>query len=366
MENDYLCPLPNTWAYVYIILKQEAKSNSTSANQIPPPPKPISGAQWIKTSDKKKGARWQEMIQWAEQYDLLGCIPEMDFDEKYQEGDDAAFEEYIKSRKVIDKSLFNEVSIEYGISIGVLNDQIQHILTDKINSESESTPIGWGFSITKNTGDSIEIEINYRSIGNLGFFVLFKKGQSETLFTQRGPKYPEKDEILDYIFRELIILPEGRINPVYLLVDQYAFTQLDEEFRKQFPKYDHSSDDIDEYLVMLGKANAEFISIANEFYSDRVAEFSRLVSHVVDRIQSLNKEDDILIINDSEPWLLVRDSSWDRKALKLWHEGKSLIVIANAVGREPETIQNRLGILRKEYGEKIVPLRRIPKKYNNM
>ncbi len=57
-------------------------------------------------------------------------------------------------------------------------------------------------------------------------------------------------------------------------------------------------------------------------------------------------------------WTLIPDKGYDRELLKLWHKGYTAQNISNRINVEPQTVYNRLGELRKVYGDAIVPYRR--------
>ncbi len=59
-----------------------------------------------------------------------------------------------------------------------------------------------------------------------------------------------------------------------------------------------------------------------------------------------------------QPWELIPDHLWDRRALKLWWEGLTCPEIGERLSQAPKTIRNRLTLLRQAYGLEIVPLNR--------
>ena len=59
-----------------------------------------------------------------------------------------------------------------------------------------------------------------------------------------------------------------------------------------------------------------------------------------------------------EPWEKIPNTGWDREVVRLWHEQLSAGQIGNKLGREAQTIRNRIAQLRGLYGEEIVPYRR--------
>ena len=58
------------------------------------------------------------------------------------------------------------------------------------------------------------------------------------------------------------------------------------------------------------------------------------------------------------PWKHVKDYGADQKIVELWHEGLTYAEIGRKVSRAPGTVVNRLGALRRQHGDVIVPLRR--------
>lgn len=58
------------------------------------------------------------------------------------------------------------------------------------------------------------------------------------------------------------------------------------------------------------------------------------------------------------PWERIPNIGWNRKAIQLWHEGYTTAEIAKRVGKDEQTIRNKIANLRKEHGEEIVPSRR--------
>jgi DNA-binding NarL/FixJ family response regulator len=61
-----------------------------------------------------------------------------------------------------------------------------------------------------------------------------------------------------------------------------------------------------------------------------------------------------------EPWTLIPDKNNDRTILKLWIEGWDAKKIGRELDGSHRTVYDRLRLLRKEYGEDIVPKHRKP------
>jgi len=59
-----------------------------------------------------------------------------------------------------------------------------------------------------------------------------------------------------------------------------------------------------------------------------------------------------------DPWELIPDHLWDRRALRLWWEGLTCPEIGRRLSQAPKTVRNRLTMLRKEYGTDVVPTNR--------
>lgn len=57
------------------------------------------------------------------------------------------------------------------------------------------------------------------------------------------------------------------------------------------------------------------------------------------------------------PWTLIPDNGSDRKILELFCKDYDFESIAKRVGYAVQTVYNKLGKLRKKYGEKLVPYR---------
>lgn len=57
---------------------------------------------------------------------------------------------------------------------------------------------------------------------------------------------------------------------------------------------------------------------------------------------------------DDEPWLMIPDTGYDRRMLRLWWEGYTGPEIGVRVGKTPKTIYNRLWVLRGRHGTAIV------------
>lgn len=66
---------------------------------------------------------------------------------------------------------------------------------------------------------------------------------------------------------------------------------------------------------------------------------------------------------ESAPWNQIPDHGWDRLALWYWHEGHTCPEIASQLEGRPtaKTVTNRLCALRGQYGEEIVPTRKMLK-----
>lgn len=63
-------------------------------------------------------------------------------------------------------------------------------------------------------------------------------------------------------------------------------------------------------------------------------------------------------------WEQIPDEGWDRPALELFHQGLSHRKIAHCLGLDltEKTVCNRMSVLRKTYGDTIVPRRRTPRR----
>jgi hypothetical protein len=59
-----------------------------------------------------------------------------------------------------------------------------------------------------------------------------------------------------------------------------------------------------------------------------------------------------------DPWELIPDHLWDRRALRLWCDGLTSTEIGERISQAPKTVRNRLSQLRKQHGAEIVPLNR--------
>jgi hypothetical protein len=58
---------------------------------------------------------------------------------------------------------------------------------------------------------------------------------------------------------------------------------------------------------------------------------------------------------ETQPWEQIPDHLWDRKALELWWQDYTCPEIGNKIGQSPKTVLNRISVLRKLYGEALVP-----------
>jgi len=56
-----------------------------------------------------------------------------------------------------------------------------------------------------------------------------------------------------------------------------------------------------------------------------------------------------------DPWLLIPDNGYDHKLLELWHKGFTGPKIAEMLSISKDSVYERLRILRKRWGDKIVP-----------
>lgn len=63
----------------------------------------------------------------------------------------------------------------------------------------------------------------------------------------------------------------------------------------------------------------------------------------------------------ASPWDLIPDYGYDRTMVKMWHKGYSVDIIGTRIDKVPQTVYNRLGELRKKYGETIIPYRKTVK-----
>ncbi len=57
-----------------------------------------------------------------------------------------------------------------------------------------------------------------------------------------------------------------------------------------------------------------------------------------------------------DPWEVITDFEWDRRALRLWWMNRSCAEIGHELSVSPKTIRNRLCELRKVHGTSIVPM----------
>jgi len=62
--------------------------------------------------------------------------------------------------------------------------------------------------------------------------------------------------------------------------------------------------------------------------------------------------------DSDEPWTKVENIGWDRKAAEMWYHGGSAGEIAKRVGAQPNTVTNKICLLRKRYGTAVVPYHR--------
>ena len=60
----------------------------------------------------------------------------------------------------------------------------------------------------------------------------------------------------------------------------------------------------------------------------------------------------------NEPLDKIPNVGWYREAVKLWREGKTSGEIAAKIGKNEQTVRNKIAELRKLYGDNIVPKRR--------
>jgi hypothetical protein len=56
-----------------------------------------------------------------------------------------------------------------------------------------------------------------------------------------------------------------------------------------------------------------------------------------------------------DPWALIPDHLWDRRALRLWWAGLTCVEIGVRISQAPKTVRNRLTQLRKQHGIQVVP-----------
>ena len=75
MEEQFICPFPWKWSMIYEKLHREWVERAEE--EVPEPPHLLPSM----TSDSHRQDRWQETVEWAEQYGFE--IPARSEDEKY-------------------------------------------------------------------------------------------------------------------------------------------------------------------------------------------------------------------------------------------------------------------------------------------
>ncbi|GIK39545.1 MAG: hypothetical protein BroJett011_33780 [Chloroflexota bacterium] len=85
----------------------------------------------------------------------------------------------------------------------------------------------------------------------------------------------------------------------------------------------------------------------------------REVRIVEDKTQVDIQKETTELIGESgtKPWNKISDYRWDRSAVELWWTGHTYAEIASKVDKTitAKTVMNRVSLLRKQYGEEVVP-----------
>lgn len=79
------------------------------------------------------------------------------------------------------------------------------------------------------------------------------------------------------------------------------------------------------------------------------------IDQITPTVEVVEEERDLKTEKQQNPWDVIDNHKWDQDALRMWWDGSTNKTIGKAVSVAPRTVTNQLCILRKKYGEEIVP-----------